>query len=45
MCGGTSSPVASTGMSSYLLKLMPVLRFPNSSSSTRSSAGSGFVQS
>jgi len=45
MWEGISSPVASTGISSYLLKLIPVLRFPKSSSSKRSSGGSGFVQS
>jgi len=31
---GQSYPVASTGMSSYLSKLMPVLQLPNSSLST-----------
>ena len=31
MCLGQPSPVASTEMSSYLLKLMPVLAPPNSS--------------
>lgn len=45
MCFGTSSPVASTGISSYLLKLMPVLPTPNSSTSRRSSLAVGVVQS
>lgn len=45
MLGGTFSPVASTGISSYLLKLIPVLPVPNSSISRRSSRGKGIVQS
>ena len=45
MWSGTLSPVASTGMSSYLLKLMPVFPEPNSSYSRRSSRAVGMVQS
>merc|ERR1719186_1364339 len=44
---GTSVPVASTGMSSYLSKLIPdgPCPVPNSSSSTLSFLGKHFVQS
>lgn len=45
MCGGMLSPVASTGISSYLLKLMPVFPVPNNSTSNRSSLEVGIVQS
>jgi len=45
MWSGTLSPVASTGMSSYLLKLMPVLPEPNNSYSRCSSLAVGMVQS